>query len=174
MMKGLHACPTTQYFARNPPHSIEKLIVKMDKYIRVEEAQKYVEQLGALHEDFTLDMSKTSKTQASMKTSRVNLKDYILSPRFVLVIRRKTTIFERQLSSSSSKKRKRGSKLWRSVQPKHIAMKSILYILWWKQKPHHQDLSNYNTKQNELTDVAKTSQPIEVYHTSSYYSPYVL
>lgn len=94
MMKGLRACPTTQYFTRNPPHSIEKLMLKMDEYIRVEEAQKYVEQLCVLQGDFALDMSRTSKTQASMKKSGVNLKDNILSPRFVLVIRRTTTSFE--------------------------------------------------------------------------------
>jgi hypothetical protein len=34
MIKGLRPGPTTQYFARKPPQTLEKLLQKMDKYIR--------------------------------------------------------------------------------------------------------------------------------------------
>jgi hypothetical protein len=34
MIKGLRPGPTTQYFARKPPHTLEKLLQKMDEYIR--------------------------------------------------------------------------------------------------------------------------------------------
>jgi hypothetical protein len=34
MVKGLRPGPTAQYFARKHPHSIEKLLQKMDEYIR--------------------------------------------------------------------------------------------------------------------------------------------
>jgi hypothetical protein len=34
MVKGLRPGLTAQYFARNPPHSLEKLLQKMDEYIR--------------------------------------------------------------------------------------------------------------------------------------------
>jgi hypothetical protein len=33
MIKGLHLGPTTQYFARKPPQTLEKLLQKMDEYI---------------------------------------------------------------------------------------------------------------------------------------------
>jgi hypothetical protein len=34
MIKGLRLGPTTQYFARKPPQTLEKLLQKMDEYIR--------------------------------------------------------------------------------------------------------------------------------------------
>ena len=33
MIKGLRPGPTAQYFARKPPHTLEKLLQKMDEYI---------------------------------------------------------------------------------------------------------------------------------------------
>jgi hypothetical protein len=33
MIKGLRSGPTTQYFARKPPETLEKLLQKMDEYI---------------------------------------------------------------------------------------------------------------------------------------------
>jgi hypothetical protein len=36
MIKGLRPGPTTQYFARKPPQTLEKLLQKMDEYIRVD------------------------------------------------------------------------------------------------------------------------------------------
>jgi hypothetical protein len=36
MIKGLWPGPTAQYFARNPPHTLEKLLQKMDEYIRAD------------------------------------------------------------------------------------------------------------------------------------------
>src|SRR5688572_33287081 len=49
MIKGLRLGPTTQYFSRKPPQTLEKLLQKMDEYIRAdndflqrrEEAYKY-------------------------------------------------------------------------------------------------------------------------------------
>jgi hypothetical protein len=61
MIKGLRLGPTTQYFARKPPQTLEKLLQKMDEYIRAdndfrqrrEEAYKYSEMTrgfrGRLH-----------------------------------------------------------------------------------------------------------------------------
>jgi hypothetical protein len=34
MIKGLRPGPTTQYFVRKPPQTLEKLLEKMDEYIR--------------------------------------------------------------------------------------------------------------------------------------------
>jgi hypothetical protein len=36
MIKGLHPGPTAQYFARKPPRTLEKLLQKMDEYIRAD------------------------------------------------------------------------------------------------------------------------------------------
>jgi hypothetical protein len=36
MIKGLRPGPTTQYFAREPPQTLEKLLQKMDEYIRAD------------------------------------------------------------------------------------------------------------------------------------------
>jgi hypothetical protein len=36
MIKGLCPGPTTQYFARKPPQTLEKLLQKMDEYIRAD------------------------------------------------------------------------------------------------------------------------------------------
>jgi hypothetical protein len=35
MIKGLRPGPTTQYFARKPPQTLEKLLQNMDEYIRL-------------------------------------------------------------------------------------------------------------------------------------------
>jgi hypothetical protein len=61
MIKGLRPGPTAQYFARKPPQTLEKLLQKMDEYIRTdndfwqrrEEAYRYSEMTrgfgGRLH-----------------------------------------------------------------------------------------------------------------------------
>jgi hypothetical protein len=61
MIKGLRPGPTAQYFARKPPQTLEKLLQKMDEYIRGdndfhqrrEEAYRYSEMTrgfeGRLH-----------------------------------------------------------------------------------------------------------------------------
>jgi hypothetical protein len=36
MIKGLRPGPTAQYFARKPPQTLEKLLQKMDEYIRAD------------------------------------------------------------------------------------------------------------------------------------------
>jgi hypothetical protein len=36
IIKGLRPGPTTQYFARKPPQTLEKLLKKMDEYIRAD------------------------------------------------------------------------------------------------------------------------------------------
>jgi hypothetical protein len=41
MIKGLRPGPRTQYFVRKPPHSLKKLLQKMDKYIRDDNDFRY-------------------------------------------------------------------------------------------------------------------------------------
>jgi hypothetical protein len=62
MIMGLRPGPTTQYFARKPPQTLEKLLQKMDEYIRAdndfrqrrEEAYRYFEMTRASEEDSIL------------------------------------------------------------------------------------------------------------------------
>jgi hypothetical protein len=59
MIKGLRPGPTTQYIARKPPQTLEKLLQKMDEYIRAdndfcqrrEEAYRFSEMTQASEED---------------------------------------------------------------------------------------------------------------------------
>jgi hypothetical protein len=37
MIKGFRSGPAAQYFARKPPQTLEKLLQKMDEYIRAEQ-----------------------------------------------------------------------------------------------------------------------------------------
>ena len=68
MIKGLRPGPTTQYFARKPPQTLEKLLQKMDEYIRAdndfrqkrEEAYMYSEMTRASEEDSIPGMSEQS------------------------------------------------------------------------------------------------------------------
>jgi hypothetical protein len=62
MVKGLRPGPTAQYFARKPLHSLEKLLQKMDEYIRVdnnfrqsrEELHRYTEAIRGFRRRFHL------------------------------------------------------------------------------------------------------------------------
>jgi hypothetical protein len=65
MIKGLRPGPTAQYFARKPPQTLEKLLQKMDEYIRAdndfrqrrEEAYRYSEMVRGFGGRFHPNMS---------------------------------------------------------------------------------------------------------------------
>jgi hypothetical protein len=65
MIKGLRPGPTAQYFARKPTQTLEKLLQKMDEYIRAdnnfhqrrEEAYRFSEMTRASEGGFILGMS---------------------------------------------------------------------------------------------------------------------
>jgi hypothetical protein len=75
MIKVLHQGPATQYFARKPPQTLEKLLQKMDAYIRddndfrqrKEEAYRYSEMTrgfgGRLHPRHVRTIHNTSRKQ---------------------------------------------------------------------------------------------------------------
>jgi hypothetical protein len=60
MIKGLRPGPAAQYFARKPPQTLEKLLQKMDEYIRAdndfrqrrEEAYRFSEMSRGFKEEF--------------------------------------------------------------------------------------------------------------------------
>jgi hypothetical protein len=83
MIKGLHIVPASQYFARKPPHSLEKLLQKMDKYIRVDndlyqrrkEVHRYAETArGFSGEDSTQNMSEAFTIQPKVRRKQPSLR----------------------------------------------------------------------------------------------------
>jgi hypothetical protein len=89
MVKELRLGPVAQYFGRQPPHSLEKLLRKMDEYIRAdndfcqrrEELHRYTEAARGLGEGSTLGMFEAFTTRCrvrkrwpSLKNSRANSK----------------------------------------------------------------------------------------------------
>jgi hypothetical protein len=88
MIKGLRLGPTTQYFARKPPQTLEKLLQKMAEYIRVdndfrqrrEEAIDTLKWPGASEEDSTLGMSGQSIMPAQVTTGETKPKGNSTAP----------------------------------------------------------------------------------------------
>jgi hypothetical protein len=80
MIKGLQPGPTTHYFARKPPQTLEKLLQKMDEYIRADNdfQQKRptdtLRWLGASEEGSTLGMLEQSTIPAQVMTGQTTLK----------------------------------------------------------------------------------------------------
>jgi hypothetical protein len=89
MIKGLRPGPTAQYFARKPPQTLEKLLQKMDEYIRAdndfcqrrEEAYRYSEMTrgfgGRLHprhvrtiQNPSTNDDRANHTQSSQQSSQ--------------------------------------------------------------------------------------------------------
>jgi hypothetical protein len=80
MIKGLCPGPAAQYFARQPPHSLEKLLHKLDKCLRVdndfcqrkEEVQRYAETArgfgGIFHPRYVQSIH--NPTQSEEKTTQ--------------------------------------------------------------------------------------------------------
>jgi hypothetical protein len=79
MIKGLRPGPTAQYFARKPPQTLEKLLQKMDEYIRAdndfrqrrEEVYRFSEMTRASEGESTQGMSGQS-TPPRVMTEEVN------------------------------------------------------------------------------------------------------
>jgi hypothetical protein len=127
MIKGLRPGPMAQYFARKPPQTLEKLLQKMDEYIRAnndfrqrrEEAYRFSEMArgfgGRIHPRHVRSIHNSNPSDDRRKsTSKAATQ--------LLVFRTTTKLFQ-----DTSPKRQRGQKLrrkiWRSAQ------KAILLIL---------------------------------------------
>jgi hypothetical protein len=53
MIKGLRSGPTVQYFAMKPPQTLEKLLQKMDKYIRGNNDFRQINEEAYRHNEMT-------------------------------------------------------------------------------------------------------------------------
>jgi hypothetical protein len=84
MIKGLQPGPTAQYFARKPPQTLEKLLQKMDEYIRAdndfrqrrEEAYRFSEMTRGFEGRIHQGMSGQSIIPVRMMTKEVSFRGH--------------------------------------------------------------------------------------------------
>jgi hypothetical protein len=173
MIKGLRPGPTTKYFARKPPQTLEKFLKKMDEYIwvdndfrqRREEAYKFSEMTrgfgGGLH------------------------------PRHIRSIHNSNANNERPNSAQSGHHRSQSSSMqqtsYRPPAPRGRGGRSFsggrfgnqprkLYCLFCDEVKGHTTRTCQVTiqKQKEIVEAeAWQNQPKQVLYTASCYSPYI-
>jgi hypothetical protein len=172
MIKGLRPGPTSQYFAWKPPQTLEKLVQKMDDYIRAnndfqqrrEEAYRYSEMIRgfegrlhprhvrSIHNSCTNDdmVSHTQGNQQSSQSSGMQQTSY--SP----------------LAPRGGGGRSFGGRF--STQPRRL-----FCLFCGEDKGHTTRMCQVMIqKQNEIAEAeARQNQPKQVLHTASCYSPYI-
>jgi hypothetical protein len=173
MIKGLRPGPTAQYFARKPPQTLEKLLQKMDEYIRPdndfgqrrEEAFRYSElargfggrfhprHVRSIHNSSTND-NRGNHTQMQQHRSQSS--------------------GAQQSSFRPPAPRGRGGRSFGGRyghQPR-----KLLCLLCGEDKGHTKRTCQVTIqKQKEITEAeTQQNQPKQVLHTASYYSPYIL
>jgi hypothetical protein len=124
MIKGLRPGPSAQYFARKPPQTLEKLLQKMDEYIRAdndfrqrrEEAYRFSEIArgfgGRIHPRHVRSIHSTQNDDRGSQQQR---------PQYSFGA-------AAELSSAPSSKGQRWQGLWRKVWGS--AQENLLPILW--------------------------------------------
>jgi hypothetical protein len=172
MIKGLRPGPTAQYFTRKPPQTLEKLLQKMDEYIRAnndfrqrrEEAYRYSEMtrgfegrfhprhVRTIHNPSTND-DKANHTQGNQQCSQSS--------------------GMQQTSYRPSAPRGREGRSFRgrfSTQPRRL-----FCLLCGEDKGHTTRTCQVTIqKQKEIAEAeARQNQPKQVLHTVSCYSPYI-
>jgi hypothetical protein len=173
MIKGLWPGPIAQYFARKPPQTVEKLLQKMDEYIRAdndfcqrrEEAYRFYEMTrgfgGRLHpmqvrsiHNYNTNDERASNAQHSHHSSQSSSMQ--------------------QTSFRPPAPRGRGGRSFSGRRFGNQPRK--LYCLFCGEDKGHTTRTCQVTiqKQNEITKAeARQSQSKQVLHTASCYSPYV-
>jgi hypothetical protein len=169
MIKGLRPGPTAQYFARKPPQTLEKLLQKMDEYIRAdndfrqrrEEVYRFSEMTrgfgGRIHPRHVRSIHSTqnddrgSQLQKSQYTSQSS--------------------GQQQSSFRPTAPRGRGARGFGGRfgdQPRKI------YCLFYGEDKGHTTRMCHVTiqKQKEIAEAA-TQQNQQVMHTTSYHSPHI-
>jgi hypothetical protein len=172
MIKGLRPGPTTQYFARKPPQTLEKLLQKMDEYIWVDN-------------DFC-----QRREEAYMFFEMARGFRRRLHPRHVRSIHNanpsddRGSQPQRQHHSSQSSGPQQSS--FRPPAPRGRGDRSFggrygdhprrLYCLFCGEDKGHTTRTCQVTiqKQKEIAEAeARQNQPTQVLHTASCYSPYI-
>jgi hypothetical protein len=174
MIKGLRPGPSAQYFARKPPQTLEKLLQKMDEYIRAdndfrqrrEEAYRFSEIVrgfgGRFHPRHVRSIHSTQTDDRGSQQQRLQ--------------------YSSQASQASGQQhsyprppapRGRGARGFGGRfgdQPREI------YCLFCgKDKGHTTKMCHVTIqKQKEIAEAAaQQTQPKQVTHTASYHSPYI-
>jgi hypothetical protein len=174
MIKGLRSGPSAQYFARKPPQTLEKLLQKMDEYIRAdndfrqrrEEAYRFSEiargfggrfhprHVRSIH--FAQNDDRGSQQQRPQYSSQAS-----------------QASGQHQSYPRPPAPRGRGARGFGGRfgdQPRKI------YCLFCGEDKGHTTRMCYVTiqKQKEIAEAAaQQTQPKQVIHTASYHSPYV-
>jgi hypothetical protein len=172
MIKGLRPGPTAQYFARKPPQTLEKLLQKMDEYIRAdndfrqrrEEGYRFSEMTrgfrGRIHPRHVRSIH--NSTQSDDKGSQSQRSQYTSQ-----------SSGQQQSSFRPPAPRGRGARGFRGRfgdQPRKI------YCLFCGEDKGHTTRMCHVTiqKQKEIVEAeAWQNQPKQVLHTASCHSPYI-
>jgi hypothetical protein len=172
MIKGLRPGPTTQYFARKPTQTLEKLLQKMDEYIRAdndfwqrrEEAYRYSEMARGFRRRFhprhvrSIQNASPSDDRGS-QPQRQQHNSQSSGPQ--------------QSSFRPPAPRGRGG---RSFGGRYRDQPRRLFCLFCGEDKGHTTRTCQVTiqKQKEIAEAeARENQPKQVLHTASSYSPYV-
>jgi hypothetical protein len=172
MIKGLQPRPSAQYFARKPPQTLEKLLQKMDEYIRAdndfrqrrEEAFRFSEMTrgfgGRFHPRHVRSIHNSA--QSDDRGSQQQRPQYSSQ-----------ASGQQQSSFRPPTPRGRGARGFGGRfgdQPR-----KIYYLFCGEDKGHTTRMCHVTIqKQKEIAEAAaQQSQPKQVMHTASYHSPYI-
>jgi hypothetical protein len=172
MIKGLRLEPTAQYFAKKPPQTLEKLLQKMDEYIRAdndfrqrrEEAYKFSEMTrgfgGRIHPRHVRSIHNSNP--GDDRGSQPQRQQHSSQPSGL-----------QQSSFRPPAPRGRGG---RSFGGRYRGQPRRLYCLFCSEDKGHTTRTCQVTiqKQKEIAEAeARQNQSKQVLHTASCYSPYV-
>jgi hypothetical protein len=174
MIKGLRPGPTTQYFARKPPQTLEKLLQKMDDYIRADnDLPRKPEKGGSLH---------VSEITRGFRGR--------LHPRHVRTIHNPNTNDDRPNHTQSSQQSSQSSRIQQtSYRPPALRggggrsfggrfgtqPRRLFSLFYGEDKGHTTRMCQVTIqKQKEIAEAeARQNEPKQVLHTASCYSPYI-
>jgi hypothetical protein len=172
IIKGLWTGPTAQYFARKPPQTLEKLLQKMDEYIRAdndfrqrrEEAYRFSEMTrgfrGRIHSRHVRSIH--SSSQNDDKESQLQRSQYTSQ-----------SLGQQQSSFRPPAPRGRGT---RGFGGRYGDQPRKIYCLFCGEDKGHTTRICQITilKQKEIAEAkAQKNQPKQVLHTASCHSPYI-
>jgi hypothetical protein len=172
MIIGLRPGPMAQYFARKPPQTLEKLLQKMDEYIRAdndfcqrrEEAYRFSEMTrgfeGRIHPRHVRSIHNSS--QSDDRGSQLQMPEHSSQ-----------SSGQQQSSFRPPTPRGRGG---RGFRGRYGDQPRKLYCLFCGEDKGHTTITCQVTiqKQKEIAEAeTRQNQPKQVLHTASCYSPYV-
>jgi hypothetical protein len=172
MIKGLQPRPTSQYFARKPPQTLEKLLQKMDEYIRTdndfrqrrEEAYRYSKMTRGFGGRFHPRHVRTIHNPSSSEDRGNHAQGHQQSSQ---------SLGTHQSSYRPPAPRGRGG---RSFRGRFNSQPRRLFCLFCGEDKGHTTRTCQVTihKQKEIAEAeARQNQPNQVLYTASCYSPYI-